>query len=269
MNTPRVLLVSPLLLLLAGPASALADVQSTRIFLTRPVSGAPDLDADGSLLIRSYDGGDRERFDVRIHHVLPGVVHELYIEDGEEQFVLVAELEGGKSKKFSADTAQGEILPLEATLAELTGRALEVRVDGEVLLSTVVPAFVDDAAHKSAKEQLDVADGSPSGGAQGVIFAKANDKNGLQFLRLKVKDLGFQSFAYTLWVEDTEGTLVPAGSIEQYGKRKGRYVSNTRTGKPLPLGELYIDDLAGRKLEIRDQNDAVYLEEVVPPLQKD
>ncbi len=267
MNTPRFLLASSLLLL-AGSAAAAPDVQSTRIYLTRPVSGAPDLDADGSLLVRSYDGGDRERFDVRIHHVEPGVVHELYIEDGEEQFVLVAVLEGGKNKKFSADTAQGEVLPLEATLAELVGRAIEVRVDGEVLLHTVVPAFVDDGVHKSAKEVLDLADGTPNGGAQGILFVKANDKNGLQFLRLKAKDLGFQSFAYTLWVEDSEGTMVPAGSIEQYAKRKGRFVANTRTGKPLPLGELYLDDLAGRHFEIRDQNGAVYLEEVVPPLQK-
>jgi hypothetical protein len=268
MNTSRILLASSLLLLAASSAAA-ADVQSTRIFLTRPVSGAPDLDAAGSLLVRSYDGGDRERFDVRIHNVTPSVVHELYIEDGEEQMVLVAVLEGGKSKKFSADTAKGDILPLEATLAELTGRTVEVRVGSEILLHSVVPAFVDDGVHKSAKEILDLADGTPNGGAQGVLFVKANDKNGLQFLRLKAKDLGFQSFSYTLWVEDSEGAMVPAGAIEQYGKRKGRFVANTRTGKPLPLGELYLDDLAGRRLEVRDQNDAVYLEEVVPPLQKD
>lgn len=267
MNTSRILLASSLLLLAASSAAA-ADVQSTRIFLTRPVSGAPDLDADGSLLVRSYDGGDRERFDVRIHHVEPGVVHELYVEDGSEQMVLVAVLEGGKNKKFSADTAKGDILPLEATLAELTGRTVEVRVGSEVLLHSVVPAFVDDGVHKSAKEVLNVAAGSPNGGAQGVLFVKANDKNGLQFLRLKAKDLGFQSFAYTLWVADAEGVMVPAGSLEQYGKRKGRYISNTRTGKPLPLGELYVGDLAGRKVEVRDQNGAVYLQEVVPPLTK-
>jgi len=268
MNTSRLLFV-PALLLLAGSAVAAPNVQSTRIYLTRPVSGAPDLDASGSLLVRSHDGSDRERFDVRIHDVTPGSVHELYVEDESEQFVLVAVLAGGKNKTYSADTKQDEPLPLEATLAELVGRDVEVRVAGEVLLHTVVPAFVDDGAHKSAKEILELAAGTPNQGAQGIIFVKANDKHGLQFLRLKAKDLGFQSFAYTVWVDDGEGTMVEAGSIEQYAKRKGRFISNTRTGKPLPLGVLYLDDLAGRKIEIRDQLGAVYLEEFIPLLQKD
>ncbi|MBM3985067.1 MAG: hypothetical protein FJ296_05160 [Planctomycetes bacterium] len=267
MNTHRILLASSLLLL-AGSAVASPNVQSTRLFLTRPVSGAPDLDATGSVLVRSYDGGDRERFDLRIHNVLPEMVHELWVADETDTLVLVAELEGGKSKKYSVDTDDGETLPLGLTLAELAGRRIEVQADSQLLLQSVVPTFVDDAQLKSATEILDVATGSPNLGAQGKLFVKANDKQGLQFLRLKAKDLGFQSFSYTLWIDDGEGTMVEVGSIEQYGKRKGRFVSNTRSGKPLPLGVLYLSDIVGRTIEVRNNLGEAILDEKIPPLAK-
>lgn len=267
MNTSRLLLV-PALLLLAGSAAASPNVQSTRLFLTRPVSGAPDLDATGSVWVRSYDGGDRERFDLRIQNVLPGMVHELWVADETDTLVFIAELEGGKSKKYTVDTDDGETLPLGLTLAELAGRRLEVQVEGQLLLQSVVPTFVDDAKLKSATEVLDVAAGSPNLGAQGKLFVKANDKQGLQFLRLKAKDLGFQSFSYTLWIDDGEGTMVDVGAIEQYGKRKGRFVSNTRSGKPLPLGVLYLSDIVGRSIEVRNNLGQVILDEKIPPLVK-
>lgn len=267
MNTSRLLLV-PALLLLAGSAAASPNVQSTRLFLTRPVSGAPDLDATGSVWVRSYDGGDRERFDLRIQNVLPGMVHELWVADETDTLVFIAELAGGKSKKFSVDTDDGETLPLGLTLAELAGRRLEVQVEGQLLLQSVVPTFIDDAKLKTATEILDVAAGSPNLGAQGKLFVKANDKQGLQFLRLKAKDLGFQSFSYTLWIDDGEGGMVEVGAIEQYGKRKGRFVSNTRNGKPLPLGVLYLSDIVGRTVEVRNNLGQAILDEKIPPLVK-
>lgn len=265
MNTPR-LLILPAVLLLAGQAAA-ANVQTTRLFLTRPDAGAPDLDATGLVWVRSYDGGDRERFDVRVHKVTGQSTHELWIDDGLGTMVFVADLAGGKSKKYSVDTLDGEALPLGETLADLVGRRVEIQVNGEVLLSSVVPAFVQEDVHKFSKEYLDLASGTPNLGAQGVIRVKANDQKGLQYLHLKAKDLGFQSFTYTVWVEDEVGTMVEVAPLEQYAKRKGRLLRSTRAGVALPLGALYLDEIVGRKLEIRDQNDVTYLEEVIPPLQ--
>jgi len=267
MNTHR-LLVLPALLLLAA-TSAAADVQSTRLYLTRPDAGAPDLDATGIVWVRSYDGGDRERFDVRVHNVLKSATHELWIEDAvdSDTMVLVAEMEGGKSKKFSADTLKGDALPFDATLADLVGRRVEVQVEGEILLESVIPAFVDAAKHQFAKEFLDVAAASPNQGAQGVIRIKGHDKRGLQYLHLKAKDLGFQSFNYTVWVEDELGDMVEVAALEQYAKRKGRLVRSTRAGVALPLGALYLNEIVGRAIQVRDQNGDIYLEEVIPPLQ--
>jgi len=264
------LLVVPVLAsaLLAG-APLTPNVQFTRIYLTRPVAGAPDLDARGALVIRSYDGGDRERWDIKASKLVPGMDAQLYVEDAGEQMVLVGTLQGGATKHYSLDTAKGDVMPLGGTLADLVGREVEVRVAGVVLLHTAVPAFVDTAVHESGKEFLDVAAGSPNQGCQGVVWVKAHDKNGLQFLRLKAKDLGWQSFDYTLWVEDDKGQMVEIGPVDQYAKRKGRFDANTRSGKPLPLGVFYVESLVGRKLEVRDQNGVVYLEEVIPPLTAD
>jgi len=266
MNTSRFLIV-PVLLLLAEVAAAAPDVQSTRLFLTRPDAGAPDLDATGIVWVRSYDGGDRERFDIRVHHVTLQSAHELWIDDGTGLMVFVADLSGGKSKKLSLDTAKGESLPLDLTLADLVGRRVEIQVNGEILLESAVPAFVNDNDHKFAKEYLDVAADSPNQGAQGEIRVKGNDQRGLQYLRLKAKDLGFQSFNYSVWVEDEVGTMVEVAPLEQYALRKGRLLRSTRAGLALPLGALYLSEIVGRKIEVRDQNGTVYLEEVIPPLQ--
>jgi hypothetical protein len=265
MNITRILSVSALLLL-AGQAVASPNVQTTRIFLTRPETGAPDLDATGFILIRSYDGADRERFDVRAHKLTLKAAIELWIDDGTGTMAFVANLVGTKGKKYSVDTKKGEVLPFDLTLAELAGRAVELRVMDEVQLQSVVPTFVDDAKHKFAKEQLDVAADSPSHACQGDIKIKANDQRGLQYFRLKAKDLGWLSFTYYLWVEDDKGEMVYFAPLEQYGKRRGRILRSTRAGGALPLGALYLDDITGRKIEVRDQNDAVYLEEVIPPL---
>ncbi|WP_174243866.1 hypothetical protein, partial [Escherichia coli] len=108
---------------------------------------------------------------------------------------------------------------------------------------------------------------SPNQGCQGIIKIKANDQRGLQYLRIKAKDLGWQSFTYYLWIEDDLGDMVEVAALDQYGKRKGRITRNTRAGTALPLGALYLDDISGRKIEIRDQNGVTYLEEVIPPLQ--
>jgi len=265
MNITRILTV-PALLLLAGQAVASDNVQSTRIFLTRPETGAPDLDATGYVLIRSYDGGDRERFDVRAQKVTLNEAVELWIDDGTNTMTFVATLVGNKGKKYSVDTKKGEVLPFDLTLAELAGRALELRVMDEVQLQSAVPTFVADAKHKFAKELLDVAPDSPALGCSGSIKIKANDQRGLQYFRIKAKDLGWQSFTYYLWVEDDKGQMQYFAPLEQYGKRKGRILRSTRAGTALPLGALYLDDITGRKVEVRDQNDVTYLEEVIPPL---
>ncbi|HEX5010437.1 MAG TPA: hypothetical protein VFY71_08540 [Planctomycetota bacterium] len=265
MNITRILSV-PALLLLAGQAIASDNVQSTRLYLTRPEIGAPDLDATGSVLIRSYDGGDRERFDVRAHKITIKATVELWIDDGTGTMAFVANLVGNKGKKYSVDTQKGEALPFGLTLAELAGRPLELRIMDEIQLQSVVPTFVDDAKHKFAKEQLDVAPGSPAKGCQGDIKIKANDQRGLQYFRLKAKDLGWQSFTYYLWVENDQGEMQFFAPLEQYALRRGRVLRSTRAGGALPFGALYLDDLVGRKIEVRDQNDVTYLEENIPPL---
>ena len=266
MNITRIS-VLPALLLLAGDVAAQANVLHTRLFLTRPEAGAPDLDATGAVKIHSFDGGDREIFEIRVQKVTLQSAHELWMDDGLGTMTFVANLSGGKSKKFVADTQKGDALPFDLTLAELAGRRIEVQVAGELLLSSAVPTFVIEDKHKWAEEHLDVPPASANQGAQGMIKVKANDQRGLQYMRIKIKDVGFQSFTYNVWIEDAKGEMVQSHQIDQYGKRKGRIVISTRAGTSLPLGALYLDDISGRKIEIRDQNGVTYLEEVIPPLQ--
>ena len=266
MNFTRISVLSALLLL-AGDLAAQSNMLHTRLFLTRPEVGAPDLDATGAVKIRSYDGGDREVFEVRVQKVTLQSAHELWMDDGLGTMTFVANLSGGKSKKFVADTKLGDPLPFDLTLAELAGRRIEVQVAGELLLSSAVPTFVIEDKHKFAEEHMDVPPASANQGAQGMIKVKANDQRGLQYMRVKIKDIGFQSFTYNVWIEDAKGEMVESHEIVQYAKRKGRIVISTRAGTSLPLGALYLDDISGRKIEVRDQNGTVILEEFVPPLQ--
>jgi hypothetical protein len=259
--------VLPALLLLAGDIAAQSNVVTTRLFLTRPEFGAPDLDAKGYVRIRSHDGGDREVLEVRAFKITLQSAHELWMDDGLGTMTFVANLSGGTTKKFVADTQKGDPLPFDLTLAELAGRRIEVQVNGELLLASAVPTFVVEDKHKFAEEHLDVPPTAPNQGAQGMIKVKANDQRGLQYLRIKAKDLGWQSFTYNLWIEDEKGQMVESVEFVQYGKRKGRIILNTRAGMSLPLGALYLDDISGRKVEIRDQNGLVVLEEFIPPLQ--
>ena len=266
MKTPRCLLLVPALLVCAASASASPNVQTTRLYLTRPALNAPDLDAKGSVLVRSWNGGDRELLEVKVGKVAGPLQLELWIADDTQTLAFVGNLSLGATKSWKADTGKGQALPFDDTLAELAGRPLEVRLGTDVLLSTMVPAFVQDNKTKSAHEHLDVAPGSPNKGAHGVITVTGNDQSGVQFIRVKAKGLGFKSFNYIVWIENDVGTMVPVAALDQYALNKGRFVRNTRVGSPLPLGVLYVHEIIGRKIEVRDQNDTVYLEEFVPPL---
>jgi hypothetical protein len=263
MKTP--LLLVPALLLLAAPVSAGPSIQHSRLYLTRPLVDAPDLDATGSVTVKSWFGGDREQLSVKVAHVLPQLGLELWIDDGTATFVDIGPLVGTSSKKFVADTKTGQ-LPLGKTLAELAGLSVEVRAGSTVVLRSAVPAFVDDGKTKSATEYLDLAENSPNKGAEGHITAIGNDQEGVQVLRVKIRGLGFKSFVYSLWIEDDQGQMTLVGPLLKYGQHKAHVVVQTRAGDALPLGVLYVHQIVGRKIEIHDQNDVVYLEELVPPL---
>jgi hypothetical protein len=260
MNSNRFLTVL-VSLLVVSPAFA-APGHSTRIYLTRPFTNPPDLDAKGSLTVR--DLGSHQRFELRVRDVFADAQLSLFVADETDTPVFVSALPAGSSRKLLLDTLEGDPMPLGLTLAELAGHAVQV-VDGSdlVVLQTVVPEIAVDPGTTVANKVMEVNPDSPFPGAWGKMHIVFSKQSGVQSLRLRMSHVGFGSYAYTLWVEDEKGQMVEAGPIEKLAKTIGRFRANTALGEPLPLNATSLAELAGRTVEVRNQDGDVRRGETV------
>jgi len=272
----RSLLTGTLLSALLAPSAA-ASTEWSRQYLVRPSSDVPDLDAKGWVRVFSNEDAGRERIDVRIQRVAASDVVSLLLEDPEKRgsFTVIGELAGKANKKLLIDTKKGDALPYGVESGfDLAGLRVILALGAEpdvedpiVLLTGVMPEFVEANKTLTGKDNLDVHPDSPhKPTANGEIRIRANDKGGLQRILIKVKGVGFQSFNYRVFMDDGEGTMVEVAPLTQYAKRKGRFIRNTRQGDPLPFDELFLNALLERKIEIRDQVGTVHLQEFVPLL---
>ena len=68
------------------------------------------------------------------------------------------------------------------------------------------------------------------------------------------------------FVEDGvgSGVFVNSGHLEKLSNSKGRYRRDCKQGQMLPGGAMMLIDLAGRRLEVRDGADTVYLSTTIP-----
>ncbi len=238
--------------------------------LVRPDADAPDGNAKGTLRIRSK--GNSERFDVHIMKVEAGAAHHLWIEDplDSDTFTDLGDLPGsGGSQKLALDTKKGDELPLGvATTDELIGRRVEIRKGGDVELVGQVPPY--GLSKKPAKEEVtleaEADDPQPDITATLELRSKAN--KGQERIILTLQHVDFDDGPFDVFVEDgiASGDFVNAGDLEKKAEHKGHYRRDCKKGQMLPAGVMFVSELGGRLLQVRDGADVVYLETTIPTL---
>jgi hypothetical protein len=255
-----------------GGKGGKTDVQAC---LVRP-DDAPDADAKGRVRLRlmTKKGEPRTRLDVRVMKVDTGLDHELHLEDapGSESFDLLGSLEVSDGDLvWSMDTGAGDDLPGGAESADdLVGRRVEVRVGGEVVLAGVVPAL--DLSKKPVKEALKLAPPDPEAPASAMkarLKLRSKAAKGQHRLALKARKVPFGDSDFHVFLETDVASDVfeDVGPLEQKGSSaKGRYRRDCWQGQALPMDAADLASLAGRRLQIRDDEDAVHLEAMLPAM---
>jgi len=257
---------------LAVPLGAMGNgnqKQDVQISLMRPAD-SPDGDAKGTLRARSDKKG--ERFDVKAMKVDAGAVLDLWMEDAVDSdvFVLVATLEGGTEQKFSVDTKKGDALPFDAEMNEdLVGRDVEVRAGAEVVLAGTMPPMDLSKKPVKAKFDLEVPEvDPPAPDMKAAVKMRSKPNKGQERIDIKAKKVPFaDGKSFHVFIEDAvdSDVLVDVGELEQNGgKPAGRYKRDAKKGQMLPFGVAQVTQLGGRRIEIRDELDAVYLEGEIP-----
>jgi hypothetical protein len=266
-----VALISTSALALAPPGKAKSkvDVTGSLVRQDSPI----DADARGMIRFRSKTkkGDGVARMDVLVRKVDVSPEHRLFLEDGvgAGTFSDLGAMDVSDGKlRWSVDEGQGDALPLGAeSLADLEGRRVEVRRDGDVVLEGVGPAL--DASKKPVKHKAKLeapnAEGDPS--LKGRLQMRSKADKGQHRLVIKIKKAPFSSSDVHLFVESAEGSgvFMDAGQFDRLGtSANGRFRRDTHKGAPLPLGVSDLDELSGRRLQVRDDFDEVLLEVTLP-----
>jgi hypothetical protein len=262
--------VSSLAVCVAALAFAPGGKQDSQTCLVRPDDG-PDGNAKGTLRIRSK--GNSERFDVHIMKVEAGDEHHLWIEDpiDSDTFTDLGDLPGGGgSQKLALDTKKGDSLPLGVqTTDELIGRRVEIRHADDVELEGQVPPYGLPKKPQKAKDTVQATDKDPQPDLTATIEMRSKADKGQERIIVTLKDIDFGPGPFSIFVEDAvdSGTFVDAGGVEKLSEHKGRYRRDCKKGEALPAGVMFVSELGGRRLQVRDGDDVVYLDDVLPTVE--
>jgi hypothetical protein len=247
-----------------APGGGKADSQSC---LVRPDDG-PDDNAKGDVRIRSK--GKSERFDVHIVKVEGGDEHHLWLEDPLDSgtFVDLGDLPGkGGSQKLALDTKKGDQLPLGVLTADqLIGRRIEIRKDGNVELVGEVPPFGLPKKPQKAEDSFEAQQSAPQPDMKGTLELRSKADKGQERIILTVKKVDFDDGPFDVFVEDgvATGNFEKAGDLERLSKHKGRFRRDCKQGEALPGGVMFVSELAGRVIQVRDHDDDIFIETVIP-----
>jgi len=131
------------------------------------------------------------------------------------------------------------------------------------LAAAVSPAV---AGQKVTTPLLRVAD--PTGTARGSVQVKLKGQGSSVIVRVaKVESDVVTPLGVFLEDAPGGGDFTQIAAIEALAKGAGKIVLASSDGPPAELGVATLDDLAGRRLEVRDANGAALLDAVLPGLQ--
>jgi len=249
--------------------------QDSQSCLVRPDTDAPDDNAKGNVRIRSKGNGNSERFDVHVQKVEAGVEHHLFLEDplDSDTFVDLGDLPGdGGSQKLALDTKKGDELPLMdqgvLTTEDLIGRRIEVRKGDDVELEGVVPPYGLEKKNQKVKIEVDADEDDPQPDITGTLEMRSKENKGQERIILTLKKVDFDDGPFDVFVEDAvgSGVFVNVGDLDQKSEHKGKYKRDCKKGQALPTGVMFVSDLGGRLIQVRDDADVVFLETTIPSL---
>jgi len=281
---PALLGAASLCLLLQGLAAPAADARGTddrgESALVR-VDEPLDASARGTLDIR--DKRNDQRFEVMAKKIQRDRSVELWLED-DGMMVFVGDLVRSDDSsgdlasfkyraRYRPDKNRGS-LPLDAmSVTELVGRAVEIRADGEVLLTGDVPELgISPKERSDVRSRLEATDEAVALSSEAHARVRLRSKPFKDDERFEVKISDFpdvDSSNLRLFLEDPEdpGVLVDLGSFVADGQNPGehQFRRRTRKGDPLPFGVGSVVDLYDLDVEIRDAGDGtVYFEGSTP-----
>jgi hypothetical protein len=200
----------------------------------------------------------------------PGVEHHLWIEDsiGSDTFTDFGDLPGdGGSQKLALDTKKGDALPHNVDFTEeLIGLRVEIRQGDDVELEGQVPPYGLSKKPAKVKEKFEAADTDPQPDITATLELRSKADKGQERIILTLKKVDFGAGPFDVFVEDGvgSGVFVNAGDVDKLSEHKGRYRRDCKQGQALPAGVMFVSELAGRTLQVRDGADVVFLELVIP-----
>jgi hypothetical protein len=279
-SNPIIRLLAVLLFLAptALPFAGGNDVHKFTVNLTRP-AGALDDDAHGMLRLHSQMKQGRHRLDLKVHDVDTSLAHDLFIEDaldpGELVFAGTLEVTGGNSVSFKVDTKKGDALPLSAQdVLAYGGCRVEIRVAGQAVLTCTVPGDHGGITTQSVNVPVRVkipllppSVNAPFPKMKGKLRMRSYKKKSMQRFRVQVRRAPFEDRTFHIFFEQTAGggDFVEVGELKRRRKSsRGRLRLNTRRGDAMPMGVDYLSELGDRRVQVRDQDDLVYLEGLIP-----
>ncbi|MBK9387931.1 MAG: hypothetical protein IPN34_24200 [Planctomycetes bacterium] len=261
-------------------ATAAAQGSQIEASLRRPGPSSPDPDAQGRIELENDASGPGQKFDVKIQKVdTTANDYTLWLEDpvGSSAFVNVGGFDEDARHDDRADyerrTDRGQTLPLgAANLTALKDRLLQVRdsADQVVLVGTVPdigngqPGGPGGGGPKVKGETpLLRPNPAPIPFAQGTVQAERQGNEGE--LEIETEDFDVSAQSFTVWLADAQSAMQQIGALAPDRGRSDHGRADWRTPS-LPLGATSIDQLVGRRLEIRDAANAIILEGNVPQL---
>ena len=261
--------LTALLGLVALPFSAQAKADKGRTTLFRSATSV-DPDVKGTVKVRSKT--DDQRVVVQVRNASPASIHDLWIEDGGATMVFVAPLEGaGSYLKYKARLKKGQgTLPLgAASVAELAGRRIEVRIGAAVELTAMLPGTTPGPDVKGEADLTPTA--FAPAGSDAKIELRSRPRKGDERFQVDVKDLNLANGAeLRLFLEDpaAAGVLTDQGVLVPHdGGDEHRFRRRAKDGDPLPFSVATTTDLVGLALEILDTGSGnVIFDGAVPTL---
>lgn len=270
-------------------------VGAVPIFASKTLCAAPDPTkplVKGRLDVTRR--GTRSTFDLRIEGVeILNTAYGLFVESGVGTgiFVFVSSVEPKRLRVVSAfdnviayraDTGRGDRLPLDvANLDDLAGRRYVVLQDDEFAVAEGLIPGIPAPGAPTSNVQISAPLVRPAGfvpdsTARGFVELRRDPRTGRQMLVAQVfmrRATNFANGEGRLFFELTPGSRVfnEVGcffDVQQANRLRLRIPISTASGEALPLGALSLDDLTGRRMQVRDPGGLVYLDgymPVIPP----
>lgn len=234
--------------------------------LVKPV-GAVDPNAKGRVEVRSK--GDRQRLTIQAEQLDPGLEVDFLLEDelGQLQVVATRTVNAAGQARVRFETRKGG-LPLGAdNLAELEGRAIEVRTAaGEPLLAGAVPSDSDGPGFgTSFRVRGEIANVDRDFAPDGKVEVKLEfvAARGRSKFEVEIEDVPAGA-EFHLFLRDAGGAFVEVGSLTANSLGQAEIEFDTNDGNALPLGASDPSALFGVDAELRSPDGTVRFAGALP-----